>query len=474
MVGLPSGTRLTLRSDTNDVLARWPETQDTEQDLSKLLVFTVGLSEFRAQVRVKRPYTDIFAEWRLRALTSGAVTLVIIAGFGVLTFFGLRSANAEQIARANLLSANRHLEERVSERTAELAKSEARLSVILSHLPVGVGVVDTNGRLLLSNRELDRFVEPGCAGNGPNRDGLPDLLLQHQQPKPNPPDGEVQYQSGAFPAAAAHGGKSVDVKEVRYSPPSGGDVWMQVRTVPLDDPASDPQDTIVVVVDVTAMKRSQQRLTLLLNELNHRVKNTLATVQAIVSQTMRGADAQRQVRDAVNARLLALSKAHNLLTKESWAGTYLPNLVDEALAPFRGESEPSRFRVAGPKVWLSPRATLALGMALHELATNAVKYGALSNATGTVSVTWASADDRLALRWEEQGGPHVREPSRKGFGSRLIENGVAEELGGHSAVHYHASGFVWEIELPLGDGHMGTDFDIADTAPAREVENARL
>lgn len=471
MVGLPSGTRLTLRSDTNDVLAHWPETAENEpQDLSDMLVFTVGLSDFRAQVRVKRPYADIFSDWRFRAWTSAAVTLAIIAGFGVLTFFGLRSANAERVARANLVSANRHLEERVTERTAELAKSEARLSVILAHLPVGVGVVDANGRLLLRNEELDRFVEQGCAGDRTRRDLLPDILVQHQ-PDPDPPEGQLQYQSGGV-SAGMLGAKAVDVREVRYRPPSGDDVWMQVRTVPLDDPASDPQDAIVVVVDVTEMKRSQQRLTLLLHELNHRVKNTLATVQAIVSQTMRGADARREVRDAVNARLLALSKAHDLLTKESWAGAFLPNLVDEALAPFHGESEPSRFKVSGPKVWLSPRATLALGMALHELATNAVKYGALSNTTGTVSVTWDSIDARLALRWEERGGPPVSRPARKGFGSRLIENGVAEELGGRSQVHYRGGGLVWEIELPLGDGHMGSDFDIAEAVPEREVERA--
>ncbi|MFY9294571.1 MAG: sensor histidine kinase, partial [Methylorubrum rhodinum] len=188
---------------------------------------------------------------------------------------------------------------------------------------------------------------------------------------------------------------------------------------------------------------------LLVDELNHRVKNTLATVQSFALQSFRGLDgAAAQRRDAFEGRLLSLSAAHNILTREHWAGAGLRPVIDEVLRPF--EAGGSRFTLSGPDLRLPPRVALALGMVLHELCTNAAKHGALSRAQGRVALGWevGPAENglcRLHLVWRETGGPPVAAPSRRGFGSRLIERGLASELGGSARIGFPAEGVVCEI-----------------------------
>jgi two-component sensor histidine kinase len=191
---------------------------------------------------------------------------------------------------------------------------------------------------------------------------------------------------------------------------------------------------------------------LLLNELNHRVKNTLATVQSIAVQSFRRARTDAGGRDMFQSRLLALSRAHDVLTNESWEGANLGQIVDQAIMPYRGSGS-SRFEVSGPAVWLSAKMALSISMALHELATNAVKYGALSNEKGRVSITWRTLHKDhafcLRLEWAEQDGPTVVPPRRKGFGSRLIERGLAQELGGDVKIEYRPQGVWCEINARL-------------------------
>lgn len=204
--------------------------------------------------------------------------------------------------------------------------------------------------------------------------------------------------------------------------------------------------------DVTARVRAAEYQQLLLNELNHRVKNTLATVQSIVSQTLRNAPTPPEARALIEQRMIALSRAHDVLTREKWEGADLHAIIDQALTPFR-EPENDRFHVRGPKLRLSPRMALDLAMALHELATNAVKYGALSNASGTVELTWevddGSPPPRLKLRWQERGGPPVEAPGRRGFGTRLIERSLAQDLGGEARIEFEPSGIVCTIDTPV-------------------------
>lgn len=186
---------------------------------------------------------------------------------------------------------------------------------------------------------------------------------------------------------------------------------------------------------------------MLLHELNHRVKNTLATVQSIAMQSFRNARDTEQAQRQFEDRLFALSKVHDILTQESWERAPLAKIVAEVVAPYRRAD--SRFAIEGPNVWLPPHYALALALALHELCTNAVKYGALSNDRGRIGIAWTVAARGLLMRWTETGGPLVMPPRRRGFGSRLIERGLKQDLGGEVRMDFAATGVVCTIEAPL-------------------------
>ena len=204
--------------------------------------------------------------------------------------------------------------------------------------------------------------------------------------------------------------------------------------------------------DITERALAQQRQRLLINELNHRVKNTLATVQSIASQSLRTARTTQEASVAFEERLMALSRAHNVLTRENWQGASLREIVEGAAEPYAGPG--GRFRIEGDNIRLNPQTALALAMALQELATNAVKYGALTDPAGTVEISWSTSSQsprRLQLRWAERGGPTVRPPERRGFGSRLIERSLAVDLGGDVRLSFNPDGVVCTVEALLPD-----------------------
>lgn len=206
-----------------------------------------------------------------------------------------------------------------------------------------------------------------------------------------------------------------------------------------------------ILRDETAVKLAMEHRILLLNELNHRIKNTLATVQSIAEQTLRSASVEPAVRDNLTGRLIALSNAHNVLVQESWAGAELAEVVDQAIAAYR--SDGSRFAIDGPPVRLSPVLAVSISLALHELATNALKYGGLSLPEGRISVSWTDAHDGagrrfLTLLWKEAGGPTVSPPTRLGFGARLMAR-VFAESGGSARLDYDPAGLLCVINLPL-------------------------
>jgi PAS domain S-box-containing protein len=199
--------------------------------------------------------------------------------------------------------------------------------------------------------------------------------------------------------------------------------------------------------DIHERKVAEEHQRLLINELNHRVKNTLASVQAIAFQTLRGEVPLAEARARFEARLMALSAAHNLLTEENWVGASLERVVRDATEHLAGEAR--RFDVSGPPLRLAPRAALALAMALHELGTNAAKYGALAAEAGRVGIAWTINGELLRLEWRESGGPPVEAPARRGFGSRLIERGLQADLGGGASLHFDPAGLRCEIEASL-------------------------
>ena len=201
----------------------------------------------------------------------------------------------------------------------------------------------------------------------------------------------------------------------------------------------------------TTIARGEMLHDLLIEELNHRVKNTLAILQSIATQTFRSAS--RAEREKFEGRLGALAEAHNLLSTEKWQGSDLADVIGRVLQPYL-LNNPERVRMFGPAVPLSPRLAVVLSMILHEIATNAAKYGALSNETGTVVLDWEiieeSAGRQLRLIWTEAGGPPVTAPVQRGFGSRLIERSARDQLGGEATVDFLPRGVVCTVTCALG------------------------
>jgi two-component sensor histidine kinase len=197
--------------------------------------------------------------------------------------------------------------------------------------------------------------------------------------------------------------------------------------------------------------RGETLHTLLINELNHRVKNTLATVQSIASQTFREAGDPAEARRKFDARLAALGRAHNVLSDEKWDTADLREIVEGVLEPYAAGNR-QRLHMSGPEVRVAPRTALMISMALHELATNAAKYGALSNGTGEIFIDWSPEPDGdaedLRLTWTERGGPPVQPMERKGFGTRLIQDGFAHQLRGRATLDLQPAGLTCTLQCP--------------------------
>jgi len=215
------------------------------------------------------------------------------------------------------------------------------------------------------------------------------------------------------------------------------------------DDHGQPLYGIRIVQDITELKRAQARQKLLLDELNHRVKNMLATVQSVAMQTRRRATDLDGFTRAFEGRLMALNRAHELLTREIGTGVLLHELLLETVAPYE-DAAGERFRLRGPEIRLGSEVAVTIAMALHELTTNAAKYGALSTPHGCISIEWRiSAPDSMTMDWAESGGPPVAKPTRRGFGSDLIERGLARQSGGTAVLEFNKEGVRCHIACML-------------------------
>ena len=256
---------------------------------------------------------------------------------------------------------------------------------------------------------------------------------------------------GELPLRRALRGETVEHEELELRFDDGTATTIICQSAPIRDDQGAIVGAVCGALDISDRKRQEEHQKLLLNELNHRVKNTLAMVQSLTMQTLRSTANIVEGRDALIARLIALAKAHDVLTRENWEGAGLHDVLDESLAAHLTQAEQRRLWFDGPELKLLPRASLALSMAFHELATNAVKYGALSADEGRVDIAW-SIDETVgnfALDWVESGGPPVRAPQKRGFGSRLIERGLAQDLGGSVRLGFKPNGIVCAIRAPL-------------------------
>jgi PAS domain S-box-containing protein len=323
----------------------------------------------------------------------------------------------------------------------ELRESEARFRHMADSAPALIWMTDADGAISFANLHYDHiFGRPAeeMLGAGWRAIVHPDDLA------------EVEARFGE-----AFARRAPLRLEIRVVDRDGATRWLRCEGVPRLDDHGGFLGYTGCNVDVTDAKIAGEHQTLLIHELNHRVKNTLATVQSIAMQSLRGlkgpqADAARA---AFEARLLALARAHDVLTRQSWESADLDEVVADAVAPLDGTR--TRFAIAGPPVRLPPRMALSIAMALHELGTNAVKYGALSNAAGRVAVAWTiEADARLHLTWTERGGPPVEAPESRGFGSRLIERNLARELAGSVSLGFAREGVTCVIDAPLRQGAL--------------------
>ncbi|TXN39058.1 PAS domain-containing protein [Methylobacterium sp. WL30] len=228
--------------------------------------------------------------------------------------------------------------------------------------------------------------------------------------------------------------------------------WWDIAVTPIDGADGRPERILAVSRDITDLKRNEARQTLLMQELAHRVKNTLALVQAVATQTLRNAPSLEEAGRALDARLVALAQAHDVLVQGAWSSASLSGLVAGAVA-LHGDGVPGQFTVSGPDLTLAAGHGLTLALMLHELATNAAKYGALSTGAGRVAISWAidetEPDARLRFRWEEIGGPPVAPPTRTGFGTRLIARCLSHDFGGAVALRFPPTGAVLTLEAPL-------------------------
>nr|WP_250812551.1 PAS domain S-box protein [Neorhizobium tomejilense] len=223
------------------------------------------------------------------------------------------------------------------------------------------------------------------------------------------------------------------------------DVLLSVS--PIFDSAGQIIGASKIAHDISAKKEAERLQSVLISELHHRVKNVFATVIAIARQTFGKDSGDRDAVSAFEARLSAMAHAHDLLAQGDWQRAELTAVVEQAISPYSSES----FEITGVPVFLPQRAVASVSLALHELSTNAAKYGALSVPSGTVSISWTYNDETaaLSLRWQERGGPPVVPPARKGFGSRLIERLLAAEMNGHSTIIYNPEGVICEIEAHI-------------------------
>jgi PAS domain S-box-containing protein len=320
-------------------------------------------------------------------------------------------------------------------------EQEQLLAATYEHAAIGISEVAPDGRFLRVNEAI-------CSIVGMNRD---EHLTARLFDRTHADDADADRE--AF-RKQVHGELEFYSVEKRLVRTDGRVVWLSVRSTPVRAANGQLLYIVRVVQDITERKAAERRQKMLIDELNHRVKNTLATVQSLATQTARGAPTPEAFRESFEGRLIALSKAHDQLTVHHWESVDLRELLSGSLAPY-ASTGPDRIVLRGEDFVLRPRAVLTLAMVFHELTTNAAKYGALSAPGGTIEIRWQpllSEDGgwtMLKIEWAEQGGPPVVEPTRRGFGSKLIEGSIAAEHGGSVRLNFEPAGLRCEIVMAL-------------------------
>ncbi len=357
-----------------------------------------------------------------------------------------RVAGADRKRAINAILSGNVLEraEHVQEANRQLETERNRLLDMFMQAPGFVAVVSGPDHVFqMHNAAYAQLIGHRDIAGKPVRDALPEVVGQAY----------VDLLDSVYATGEPHEGRASRV-ELQRSPDGPPEtVWLDFIYQPIRDDSGAVIGIFVQGHDVTETVLAAERQKLMIDELNHRVKNTLATVQSIAMQTARSHEDPRSFAESFQARLLALSHTHDLLTRSHWEGADLRAILEHETEAHGAH----RVSLVGPPVALEPAAALSLGMIFHELATNAAKYGALSAPEGRVLVDWGVGDltrPQLHLTWRETGGPPAKPPTRRGFGSRLIERNVRHDLAGSVELDYADSGFCAEISVPLDRGRL--------------------
>ncbi len=267
------------------------------------------------------------------------------------------------------------------------------------------------------------------------------------------PDGSAMAHEDSPLAIAVQEKHAIRGAEAVAERPDGTRIPFIAYPTLLRNPAGEVTGAVNMLIDISDRKQAELHQKTLVDELNHRVKNMLATVQSLAIQTIRSAGVGRDVLRSFDGRLFALGRVHDLLTQEQWQSADLGAVVEAVLKPFRSGNNGRIVHNGGP-VRLAPREAVLLGMVLHELVANASKHGALSWSSGALSVVWRETVDTsgrrsLRIEWQEANGPTVAVPEKRGFGARLLERGITSELKGHVSLSYDPGGVHCSISVPL-------------------------
>ncbi|WP_082554796.1 MULTISPECIES: sensor histidine kinase [unclassified Caulobacter] len=362
------------------------------------------------------------------AQANAVVLFVIVATMDVSIISAMLAANAAQKASS----------QRIGELNASLRRSEAKFRNLIETAPDAMVIADKDDRIVIFNAQAEHMF--GYARAELIGQSIAVLLPERFR---QPHAGKV----AAFLASPGlrRMGEGADIFGRRKD---GTEFPVESNLSLL--PGEDNDLVCAAIRDITARRESRELQKLLIRELNHRVKNTLASVQSIVHQTLKTAGSPEAFSEALTARLAALSQSHDVLTRSDWSGADVREIVAEQLRPY-GSGSACRFSVTGPDVKLQPNRAVTLGMVLGELATNAAKYGALSN-RGRVAVRWRRRSElgapRLRLLWLERGGPCLAVPTQRGFGTRLIERSLVG-LGGAARLRFGSRGVACRLDFPL-------------------------
>jgi two-component sensor histidine kinase len=351
----------------------------------------------------------------------------------------LRAANrklteevdAHERTLAILRETQRDLEQRVEERTRDLAAATRRFEMTLRGSAITVFQQDADLRYLWIFNPPQEYPVSRFIGRDDHQ-VLPEVTAAQVVPVKR-----RVLETGVGETAVAP------------FPMSDGTHWFEVRIEPVfDEP--DGRQIASVAVDITEKKEYERHMRMVMRELTHRSKNLLTIVQSLARQSAKTADGIEQFAESFGARLAALAQSHDLLVNSAWRGASMADLVAAQLGHLTDARE-RQIDVAGPALHLQPNAAQNLGLALHELATNSIKYGALSVDSGRIEIRWSAIDegDRRIVRltWTESGGPPVVEPTRSGFGRIMLERLVPRALGGDAVLDYRSSGLVWTLTL---------------------------